>query len=261
MLRVAAIVVLSFLWTGSGAAAGINLYSLKHEAALGRQMALEVERQASLSDDLRVDEYVNRLVQNLAKQADAPFPIVVRVIQSDELNAFTLPGGHIFVNTGMLRLTASEGELASLLAHEIGHVAARHLTRQATRSELLRTGLAPVAGMAGASGALARELSQLGLPLSIFHFSREFEGEADLLGVRYLFAAGYDPRAAVDLLERLEAAERRRSGPLSRLYQTHPATVDRIRRVENAIARLKTTDLALAVNTSQYEEIRQRLAH
>ncbi len=257
MLRGAAFAVLSLLWAGSCAASGINFYSLKHEAALGRQMALEVERQAKLSDDAQVDEYVNRLAQNLAKQADVQFPVTVKIIQSDELNAFTLPGGHIFVNTGMLRVTASEAELASLLAHEIGHVAARHLTRQASRSELLRTGLAPLESMAGISGVLGR----MGLPLGILHFSREFESEADQLGVHYLFAAGYDPGAAVDLLERIEAAERRRSGTVSRLYETHPATVDRIHRVEKAIARLKTGDLALAVNTSQYEEIRKRLAH
>ena len=256
MLRGAAFAVLSLLWAGSCAASSINFYSLKHEAALGRQMALEVERQAKLSDDAQVDEYVNRLAQNLAKQADVQFPVTVKIIQSDELNAFTLPGGHIFVNTGMLRVTASEAELASLLAHEIGHVAARHLTRQASRSELLRTGLAPLESMAGISGVLGR----MGLPLGILHFSREFESEADQLGVHYLFAAGYDPRAAVDLLERIEAAERRRSGTVSRLYETHPATVDRIHRVEKAIARLKTGGLALAVNTSQYEEIRKRLA-
>src|SRR5436305_324189 len=99
-------------------------------------MALEVERQAKLSEDVPLGEYVNRVAQNLVKQADVQFPVVVKIIQSDELNAFTLPGGHIFVNTGMLRVTASEAELASLLAHEIAHVSARHLTRQATRNEL-----------------------------------------------------------------------------------------------------------------------------
>lgn len=224
-------------------------------------MALEVERQARLADDLQVGEYINRIAQNLAKQADVQFPVTVKVIQSEELNAFTLPGGHIFVNTGMLRVTASEAELASLLAHEIAHVSARHLTRQATRSGLLRAGLAPVEGMAGISGAVARQLGQLGLPLGVFHFSREFESEADLLGVQYLFAAGYDPGAAVDLLERIEAAERRAPGTVSRLYETHPATGDRIRKVEKSIARLKPSNAVLAVNTSEYEEIRKRLAH
>ncbi len=151
--------------------------------------------------------------------------------------------------------------MASLLAHEIGHVSGRHLTRQASRSELLRAGLAPVDGMTGITGALARQLGPLGLPLGVFHFSRAFEGEADLLGVQYLFAAGYDPRAAVDLLERIEAAERKRGGTVSRLYETHPATADRIHKVEKAIARLKTGDVLLAINTSEYEEIRRRLAH
>lgn len=260
MLRGAACVVLSLFWAGACAGAGINFYSLTHEAALGSQMALEVERQVKLSDDAQVDEYVNRLAQNLAKQAETPFPVTVKVIQSDEVNAFTLPGGHIFVNTGMLRVTASEAEMASLLAHEIGHVAARHLTRQATRSELLRSGLLPAAGLAGVPGVLAGELARLGLGLGNFHVSREFEGEADQLGVRYLLAAGYDPRAAVDLLERVEAAERRHSGKLARLYETHPPTVERIRKVEKAIARLRTAEVALAVNTSEYEEIRKRLA-
>ena len=259
MLRCAALIILGL--SSAGLCAGVNFYSLKHEAALGRQMALEVERQAKLSEDVPLGEYVNRVAQNLVKQADVQFPVTVKIIQSDELNAFTLPGGHIFVNTGMLRVTASEAELASLLAHEIAHVSARHVTRQATRSELLRTGLAPVESMGGVGGMVARQLGPLGLPLGIFHFSREFESEADLLGVQYLFAAGYDPGASVDLLERIEAAERKRPGTVSRLYETHPATGDRIHKVEKAISRLKTGDLLLAINTSEYEEMRKRLAH
>ena len=259
-MRAAAIAALICLIGASiCSAAGLNLYSLKKEIALGRQMSLEVERQAKLVDDPAVTDYINRVGQNVARRAASNFPVVIKVIQSSEVNAFTLPGGHVFVNTGMLRVTESEAELASLLAHEIGHVAGRHLTRQASKRDLLRATLTPVSAVGGISGVLARQLAALGFPLGTSHFSREFETEADQLGVTYLYAAGYDPEAAVDLLERIEAAERRRPGTVSRVFESHPMTAERIARVSKAITKLKPGNLPLAINTSEYEVIRRRL--
>lgn len=258
-MRVGAISALVLLFAPLSAAGPVNLYSLKHEMALGQQMALEVERQAKLLDDLTVTEYVNRIGQNIARHADTPFPVVVKVIRSDEVNAFTLPGGHIFVNSGALRVTASEAELASLLAHEIGHVSGRHLTRQATKASLLQASLAPAGAMGGVQGMIARQLATWGMPLGKFHFSRQFEDEADQAGVKLLFAAGYDPEASIDFLERIEAGERRRPGTVARLYESHPVTADRIARVGKAISRLETTTAPLAINTSEYEAVRRRL--
>ncbi len=243
----------------TSASASLNFYSLKKEIALGHQMALEVERQAKLLDDAEVTEYVNRIGQNIARHSDSSFPIVIKVIQSNEANAFTLPGGHIFVNTAMLRVTESEAELASLLAHEIGHVSARHLTRQASRSDLLRASMVPAAAVTGISGVLARQLAALGFPLGTSHFSREFETEADQLGIEYLFAAGYDPGAAVDLLERIEVSEKHRPGAVARMYESHPVTADRIARVSKSIARLEPTHEPLAITTSEYEAVRKRI--
>ena len=240
---------------------GINLYSLKKEISLGRHMSLEVEKQTRLLDDAIISEYVNRIGQRVAREADSSFPIVIRVIQSSEVNAFTLPGGHIFVNTGMLRVTESEAELASLLAHEIGHVVGRHLTRAASKSELLEAGLVPMSSVAGLSGILARQLGALGLPLGASRFSREFETEADQLGLRYLFNAGYDPQASIDLLERIEASELRRPGTVARMYGSHPLTADRITHVARSISKLNVGAEPLALTTSEYEEVRKRLAN
>jgi predicted Zn-dependent protease len=260
-MRVAAIFVFFLSSAAQMAGSGINLYSLKKEISLGRQMSLEVEKQARLLDDPTITEYVNRIGQRVAGEADSSFPIVIRVIQASEVNAFTLPGGHIFVNTGMLRVTESEAELASLLAHEVGHVVGRHLTREASKSQLLKAGLVPVSSVTGISGIVARQLAALGLPLGASHFSREFETEADQLGVRYLFNAGYDPNAAVDLLERIETSEQRRPGAVSRFYESHPMTADRIAHVTKSISRLSAGAEPLALNTSEYEEVRKRLAN
>jgi predicted Zn-dependent protease len=138
------------------AARAVNLYTLDREIALGKQLSAEVERQAKLADDPILSEYVNRVAQNIARQSDATLPVTVRIIESGDLNAFTLPGGHIYLNSALLKLTESEAELAFILAHEIGHVAARHATREASRDELLRAGSLPLWILGGWSGVAVR---------------------------------------------------------------------------------------------------------
>jgi predicted Zn-dependent protease len=237
----------------------LNFYSLEKEMAMGRQLAIEVGKQARFVDDPMVSEYVNRLGQNLVRNSDAAFPITFRVVESDEINAFTLPGGYVFINTGLIKLTANEAQLASALAHELGHAAARHATRQATRNDLISAGTLPLAIVGGWVGLAAREAAIATVPMAFFRFSREFETEADMLGLEYLWKAGYDPGASVDLFEAVESTERRQPGSVSQLFRSHPLTSDRIGKTQKNIDSLLPAREQYILNTSEYEEIRERL--
>ncbi|MDQ2900158.1 MAG: M48 family metallopeptidase [Acidobacteriota bacterium] len=241
-------------------AGGPNFYSLEKEMALGRLLSIEVARQARILDDPIVSEYVNRVGQNLVRNSDVTFPVTIKIIDSDDLNAFALPGGYVFVNTGLIRLSETEAELASAMAHEIAHVAARHATRQATRDRLVSMATIPlVIGMGGWAGVAAQQAMGIGVPLGFLKFSRVYETEADMLGVQYLYAAGYDPTASIDILERIESAERKRPGAISKLFDTHPMTADRIQKTEKIIDELLPGKPQYVVTTSEYEEIRARL--
>jgi len=238
----------------------INLYSVPQEIALGRQMAAEVEKQARLVDDPIVAEYVNRLGQNLAIHAKAPFPISVKMIQSDDINAFTLPGGLVYVNSVMMKMADNEAELASVIAHEIGHAAARHATRQATRGQVAKFASVPLSILIpGWAGFAARQAAGAAAPVVSYHFSRAYETEADLLGIRYLSEAGYDPGASIDMFERIESTERKRPGAVSKLFLSHPPTADRIVKTQAAIAKLKGDTDSYILNTSEFETVRARL--
>src|SRR6266852_6694627 len=175
---------------------GINFYSIEKEIALGQQLAIKVEKQAKRVDDPIVGEYINRLGQNLARNSDAKMPVTFKIIDSDSVNAFTLPGGHVFVHSGLIRVTETEAELAGAIAHEIGHVAARHITRQETRAQRANIATTPLILLGGWTGYAVRQAAGLGIPLTFLSFSRAFEGEADLLGLEYMYKAGYDPTAS-----------------------------------------------------------------
>jgi beta-barrel assembly-enhancing protease len=237
---------------------GINFYSIEQELALGKQLEIEVEKETRILDDPIVAEYINRLGQNLAHHSDVTFPVTFKVIQSDEINAFTLPGGFIFINTGLIKLSANEAELASALAHELGHSAARHATRQASRNKLLSAGTIPLV-VFGLPGQAARQAANLAMPMAFMKFSREFETEADLLGLQYLWKAGYDPTASIDLFEAMESTERRRPGSVSKLFRAHPLTPDRIEKTQKNIDTLLPVRNSYILNTSEYEDVRTRL--
>lgn len=235
---------------------GLNFYSLEQELALGKQLAIEVQRQAKIVDDPIFSEYINRLGQNLVRNSDVTFPVSFQLIESDEINAFTLPGGHVFINSALVELSGNEAELASALAHEVGHVAARHATRQASRDRLINLGTLPLAVLAG---PLAHIGANAMMPLASMKFSREFESEADLLGVQYLWKAGYDPNASIDLFEALASTEKRQPGSVAKLFRAHPLTPDRIERTQKNIDRLLPSRAQYVLNTSEYEEMRARL--
>jgi beta-barrel assembly-enhancing protease len=238
---------------------GLNFYTLEQELALGKQLAREVERQAKIVDDPIISEYINRLGQNLARHSDVTFPITFQLIQSEEINAFTLPGGYVFINTGLLKMSGNEAELAAALAHEIGHAAARHATRQATRSHLLNIGTLPLALLGGIAGMAVRQTAGIAAPMAYLRYSREFENEADLLGLEYLWKAGYDPDAGIDLFEAMASTERRHPGSVAKLFRTHPLTLDRIEKTQKNIETLLPSRTEYVINTSEYENVRARL--
>ena len=241
-------------------AKGLNRYSIEQEIALGKQLAIEVQRQAHVIDDPIIAEYINRLGQNLARNSDVTFPLTFTLLEGEEINAFTLPGGYIFANASVFRLSDNEAELASVLAHELAHAAARHATRQATRNDVISLSTLPLLVFGGWGGLAARHAANVFAPLALFHFSRAFETEADLLGVQYLWKAGYDPTATVDMFERVESTERKQPGSVSKLFRTHPLTPDRIRKTQKDIGELLPARSEYVLNTSEYEDVRARLA-
>ncbi|MEO8594942.1 MAG: M48 family metallopeptidase [Candidatus Solibacter sp.] len=240
---------------------GLNFYSLEKELALGRQLAQEVQRQAKVVEDPLLSEYVNRIGQNLARNSDARVPFTFQVIEGDSPNAFALPGGYVFVYTGLIKIASEEAELAAALAHEVAHVAARHMTRQATKSQLAGLAGIPVGVLLGGnwSGILARQGVNAGLSTAFLQFTRQDEAEADFLGVQYLYSAGYDPNGAVSIFEKLASLERKQPGTVARIFSTHPMDAARIARTEQEIERILPARSEYVVNTSEYTAVRQRL--
>jgi predicted Zn-dependent protease len=238
---------------------GVNFYSIEQEMAMGKQLALEVERQSKIVDDPILSEYINRLGQNLARNSDAKIPVSFKIIDSDSVNAFTLPGGYVFVNSGLIRLAETEAELAGAMAHEIGHVAARHSTRQQTREQIANLATVPLIFMGGWTGYAARQGAGLGLPMTFLSFSRAFEGEADMLGLEYMYKAGYDPNASIDIFERIESLEKTKPGMVAKVFATHPMTDDRIKKAQQNINENLPAKLEYVVNTSEFNEMRGRL--
>lgn len=240
---------------------GINLYSLEKEMALGRQLAQEVRRQAKMVDDPLIAEFVGRLGQNLVRHSDAKVPFTFYVVDSSALNAFALPGGYVFVNAGLIEIADDEDELAGAMAHEIAHVAARHVTREASRKQIAGMAAAPLsAALGGWTGYAARQgTADFGIPMTFLSFGRKDEAEADYLGVQYAYAAGYDPAGVISIFEKLESLQRKQPGALSKAFASHPQDADRIRRTQEEIGRILPAKKDYVVTTSEYRGIRERL--
>lgn len=240
---------------------GPNFYSLEREIGLGKQLAQEVERSSKLIDDPVVTEYVNRVGQNLVRNSDAKVPFTIKVIDSDEVNAFALPGGFFYVNSGLILRAEEESELAGVMAHEISHVCARHGTKNATKGEAMQLAMIPLMllGPGGWAGYGIYEAASLAIPVTYLKFSRDSEREADYLGVEYMYKAGYDPNSYVTFFERIQADEKRRPGTIPKVFSTHPPTPDRIEATQKEIARILPARPEYIVTTSEFDSVKARL--
>lgn len=238
---------------------GLNWYSIEKEIAMGKQYAMEIERIARIVDDPIITEYVNRVGQNLVRNSDCKVPVTIKVIDTEEPNAMALPGGFFYVNTGLITLAENEAELAGVMGHEIAHIAARHGTRQATRAGLTNLATIPLIFMGGWTGFGIRQAASVAIPLGFLSFSRAFEREADLLGLQYMYKAGYDPNGFVDFFERLESLEKRKPGTISRAFRSHPPTADRIEEAQKNISELLRERPEYVITTSEFEEVKERI--
>lgn len=237
----------------------VNFYSLEKEIALGKSLAQQVERQSKVINDPIVAEYVNRIGQNLVRNSDAKVPFTIKVIEDPVVNAFALPGGFFFVQSGLILKADTEAELAGVMAHEIAHVAARHGTRNATRGTIAELATIPLIFMGGAAAYGIYQASGLLVPMAFLKFNRSEEAEADYLGVQYMYKTGYDPTAFVDFFEKIQTAEKRKPGTMSKLFSTHPPTDDRIVKSQKEIADLKAKP-EYVVTTSEFNDVKSRLA-
>ncbi len=238
----------------------INLISLEKEIALGRQLAQEVERSSKLLVDPEINEYANRVGQNLVRNSDAKVPFVIKVIDSDEINALALPGGFFYVNTGLILAASEESELAGVMAHEIAHVAARHGTEQYSKAELFNLASIPLIFVGGPIGYGIRQAASLLVPLEFLQFSRSAEREADFLGLQYLYKTGYDPTSFVSFFEKIQSQDKKRPGRLAKAFSTHPPTLDRIQRAQLEIQNVLPGRSEYVLNTSDFDRIKAKLA-
>ena len=239
---------------------GMDWYSTESEIKMGKQYAQQIEQSMKLIQDPVVNEYVNRVGQNLVRNSDAKVPFTIKVVDADEINAMALPGGFFYVNSGLILAADDEAELAGVMAHEIAHVAARHATRGATRSQLANIMTIPLIFVGGGIGYAAREAAGIGLPLTFLSFSRGFEAEADYLGVQYMYKAGYDPNEFVNFFEKIQAQEKKKPGSLAKAFATHPQTPDRIQKTQEEIATILPAKDQYIETTSEFNDVKSRLA-
>jgi predicted Zn-dependent protease len=237
-----------------------NWYSLEREIRLGKEYAQQIEQSAKLVQDPVVNEYVNRIGQNLVRNSDAKVPFTIKVIDSDEINAFALPGGFFYVNSGLILAADEEAELAGVMAHEIAHVAARHGMRQMTRSQWANFASIPLIFVGGGLGYGLYQAAGLAVPLTFAKFSRGFEKEADFLGMQYSYATGYDPAASISFFEKIQAKEKKKPGTLAKAFASHPQTPDRISELQKEMTTILPTKEQYLISSSEFDDVKARLA-
>jgi predicted Zn-dependent protease len=236
-----------------------NWYSLDKQIEMGRSYSHQMEAGAKLITDPVITEYVNRIGQNLVRNSDAQVPFTIKVVDTDDVNAFALPGGFFYVDSGLILAADNEAELAGVMSHEIAHVAACHVARENTRGQLMNLASIPLIFVGGGIGYAARNLMGLAVPMSFLKFTRGFETEADFLGIEYMYKAGYDPQALTTFFEKVKALEKHKPGTIAKAFDTHPQTPDRIQKTQQEINTLLPPEPEYIVDTSEFVDVRARL--
>ncbi|HEY0264884.1 MAG TPA: M48 family metalloprotease [Granulicella sp.] len=239
-----------------------NWYSTDWEIRTGKQYSMEIEKSAHMVMDPVINEYINRVGQNIVKNSDCKVPFTIKVIDSDEINAMALPGGFFYVNSGLILAADEEAELAGVMAHETAHVCAHHAARQMTKMNYAQIGSIPLLIMTSGSwtGYGIYEATQLAIPMAFLQFSREEEAEADWLGLQYMYRSGYDPQAFIQFFEKIDALEKHKPGTLAKVFADHPQTPDRIAHSEDEIATIMPAKPDYMVTTSEFDDVKARLA-
>ncbi len=237
-----------------------NWYSTDTEIKMGKTYADQIERSSKFITDPVITEYVNRVGQNIVKNSDCKVPFTIKVLDSDEINAFALPGGFFYVNSGLILNADEEAELAGVMAHETAHVCAHHAVRQMTRMNYAQLGTIPLIFIGGWTGYGIYEAASIGIPITFMRFSREFESQADYLGVQYMYRAGYDPQAFITFFEKIQALEKRKPGAVAKVFADHPQTPDRILHSQEEISRILPPRDEYMVTTSEFDDVKARLA-
>ncbi|MGC2606658.1 MAG: M48 family metallopeptidase, partial [Silvibacterium sp.] len=238
-----------------------NWYSVETEIKMGKEYAMEVEKSSHLITDPVVSEYINRIGQNIVKNSDCKVPFTIKVIDSDEINAFALPGGYFFVNSGLILAADDEAELAGVMAHETAHVCAHHAMREMTRMNYAQiASMAPMIFIGGWTGYGIYEAESLAIPLTFLQFSRDFEAQADYLGIEYMYRAGYDPEAMVTFFEKIEDLQKHKPGAVARAFSDHPQTPDRIAHSQEEISKILPPRDEYLETTSEFDQVKARLA-
>ncbi|MDX6612310.1 MAG: hypothetical protein QOD75_1496, partial [Blastocatellia bacterium] len=233
--------------------------STEKEVRWGREQAAEIDKSVKFIDDPIITEYVNRVGQNIVLHSDAKVPFTIKVIDSDEVNAFALPGGFFYVNKGLVLAADNEAELAGVMAHEIGHVAARHASEMQTKATIAQYAiLIPAIVLGGGIGEAIYQGGNFGALLGFMKFSRGAEEEADKLGIQYMWAAGYDPNAMATMFEKLEAKNKKKPGFISKLFASHPAPPERRTAAISLAARFPEKD-EYVISSSEFQRVRGRL--
>jgi predicted Zn-dependent protease len=237
-----------------------NWYSTDTEIKMGKSYADQIEKSTRFITDPTVTEYVNRIGQNIVKNSDCKVPFTIKVIDSDEINAMALPGGFFYVNSGLILNADEEAELAGVMAHETAHVCAHHAAREMTRMNYAQLGTIPLIFIGGWTGYGIYEAASLAVPITFLQFSRDFEAQADYLGVQYMYRAGYDPQAFISFFEKIQALEKRKPGLVAKAFSDHPQTPDRILHSQEEIARILPAKDEYTVTTSEFDDVKARLA-
>src|SRR3954454_2135062 len=236
-----------------------NWYTLERQIVMGKQYSDQVEATSKLVKDTEIQNYINALGQNLVRNSDSLVPFTIKVIQSDDINAFALPGGFFYVDSGLIMAADNEAELAGVMSHEIAHVAACHVARQNTRGQLMNLASIPLIFVGGGIGYAIQNVAGLALPMGYLKFSRGFEAEADYLGLQYMYKSGYDPQAFTAFFEKVRTLEKQRPGFVAKAFESHPQTPDRIRKSQKEISTLLPDRDEYKVDTSEFQEVTARL--
>jgi predicted Zn-dependent protease len=255
---VLALVLVTFLTAGCGSGGGFNLISIEEEWQMGAQLSQEVARQVRFNNDPSVNAYVRSLGDRIVRQAAPPFnqlPWTFHVVQDPAINAFAIPGGHVYINTGLIANADNAAELAGVMAHEIAHVLARHSTEQISR----QYGLSAIAGavLGQNPGALAQIAAQIAAGGAMARFSREAEREADEIGIQAMAAAGFNPLGMATMFEELmEQSKGGTPGRVEQFFSTHPLTAERVRDARNRAARIGERGM---MDEPEFQSIRSRV--